>query len=394
MPSQRTVDYSALERTCGSEKGDPRSDIYFLGCVFYQMLTGQLPMEESRARTCSRRCSSGASARSCPLSEHRHAPDPELARDRREDDEGRAQGALPDHGRGLADLEAYEKRGRSGFIGLESRRRADEPEYLVDLDDDLRRDRARHRGEAAAGTSPCRRGRVRRSPAGRSLCVEAQSEIQDAFRKTLTKMGYRVILVGDPERAAERYRESPPDAVIFDCRRPRPRAVDAHSTCTRKPSRTVKTSRRSSSSAPAGRSSLSREDPDAANSVDRDDQARRDEAVQAAIKRPAPLSTDSARPRAYISGGPFRSSWRRLRLGPGEPRAGADGRWRSCARSPALGDRRTTAIPATTTATPPEPLSTSPRPRGASPRGAGRARPCGCVAGGLGPQRRERSVQR
>ncbi len=40
VKSQRTVDYSALERTCNSPKGDPRSDIYFLGCVFYQMITG------------------------------------------------------------------------------------------------------------------------------------------------------------------------------------------------------------------------------------------------------------------------------------------------------------------------------------------------------------------
>jgi hypothetical protein len=29
-------------------------------------------------------------------------------------------------------------------------------------------------------------------------------------------MGYRPILVGDPERAAERYRESPVDGLIFD----------------------------------------------------------------------------------------------------------------------------------------------------------------------------------
>ncbi|MGA8349927.1 MAG: hypothetical protein WB773_19210, partial [Isosphaeraceae bacterium] len=48
------------------------------------------------------------------------------------------------------------------------------------------------------------------------LCVEAQAEIQDALRKSLTLMGYRVLLVGDAERAAERYRESPTDAVIFD----------------------------------------------------------------------------------------------------------------------------------------------------------------------------------
>ncbi len=48
------------------------------------------------------------------------------------------------------------------------------------------------------------------------LCVESQAEIQDALRKNLSGMGYRVMLVGDAERAAERYREAPVDAVIFD----------------------------------------------------------------------------------------------------------------------------------------------------------------------------------
>ena len=47
---QRTVDYSALERTCGSPKGDKRSDIFFLGCVFYQMLTGQVAMVETETK--------------------------------------------------------------------------------------------------------------------------------------------------------------------------------------------------------------------------------------------------------------------------------------------------------------------------------------------------------
>jgi CheY-like chemotaxis protein len=53
-------------------------------------------------------------------------------------------------------------------------------------------------------------------PTKQVLCVETQTDIQDAFRKFLSKMGYRVFLVSDAERAAERYRESPPDAVIFD----------------------------------------------------------------------------------------------------------------------------------------------------------------------------------
>jgi len=48
------------------------------------------------------------------------------------------------------------------------------------------------------------------------LCVESQEAIQKAFRQTLSAMGYRVLLLSDAERAAERYRESNPDAVIFD----------------------------------------------------------------------------------------------------------------------------------------------------------------------------------
>ena len=40
-------------------------------------------------------------------------------------------------------------------------------------------------------------------------------------------MGYRVILVSDAERAAERYKESPPDAVIVDVDGLGVEAVDA-----------------------------------------------------------------------------------------------------------------------------------------------------------------------
>jgi DNA-binding response OmpR family regulator len=51
----------------------------------------------------------------------------------------------------------------------------------------------------------------------RVLCVEAQPEIQDALRKNLSQMGFRALIMGDPESAAERFTESDIDAVIFDC---------------------------------------------------------------------------------------------------------------------------------------------------------------------------------
>ncbi len=78
VKSQRTVDYSALERTCKSPKGDPRSDIYFLGCVFYQMVTGQLPMEESESKDMLKKMLVRSFGAIKPIADHPYAPDDEL----------------------------------------------------------------------------------------------------------------------------------------------------------------------------------------------------------------------------------------------------------------------------------------------------------------------------
>ena len=77
---QRTVDYSALERTCGSPKGDPRSDIFFLGCVYYQMLTGQLAMSEVESKDPLAKMLKRSFGAIKPLSEQRNAPSEELTR--------------------------------------------------------------------------------------------------------------------------------------------------------------------------------------------------------------------------------------------------------------------------------------------------------------------------
>ena len=77
---QRTVDYSALERTCGSPKGDPRSDIFFLGCVFYQMLTGQLAMSEVESKDPLAKMLKRSFGAIKPLSEQRNAPSEGLTR--------------------------------------------------------------------------------------------------------------------------------------------------------------------------------------------------------------------------------------------------------------------------------------------------------------------------
>jgi serine/threonine-protein kinase len=50
IENPRTIDYAALERATGVRKDDARSDIFFLGCIVYHMLTGKAPMEETRDR--------------------------------------------------------------------------------------------------------------------------------------------------------------------------------------------------------------------------------------------------------------------------------------------------------------------------------------------------------
>src|SRR5205823_9401380 len=44
----RTVDYAGLERATGAKKGDVRSDIFCMGCVFYEMLSGHAPLVHTR----------------------------------------------------------------------------------------------------------------------------------------------------------------------------------------------------------------------------------------------------------------------------------------------------------------------------------------------------------
>jgi serine/threonine protein kinase len=223
MQSQRTVDYSALERTCVSEKGDPRSDIFFLGCVYYQMLTGQAAMKESESKDMLQKMLVRGFNSILPLSEHRLAPDPELSRVVEKMMKIDLKARYQNMDDVLADLERYESHLKMGISGIETSEE-EEPEYLDDFSDLF--------GHSAAETAAAPLGiGVPAQPAVEThknvLCVEAQDEIRNAFRKSLSKMGYRVFLVSDAERAAERYRESPADAVIFDADGLGPEWVDA-----------------------------------------------------------------------------------------------------------------------------------------------------------------------
>jgi serine/threonine protein kinase len=188
----RTVDYSALERTCGSPKGDPRSDIYFLGTVYYQMLTGVLPLPEVEATDRLAKMLKRSFGAIKPIGEMRYAPPEELCRIIEKMMKMDLQKRYQSMGEVLNDLEAFYMHETKG-APLPSR-------GPTSNDDDLFFQAFEKRASFHKHV----------------LCVEVQDSIQQAFKKSLTPLGYRVLLVNDAERAAERYVESPPDAVVFD----------------------------------------------------------------------------------------------------------------------------------------------------------------------------------
>ncbi len=238
---QRTVDYSALERTCGSERGDPRSDIYFLGCIFYQVLTGRLPLPEVEADDPLAKMLKRSFGAIKPISEMDHAPDPALCRIIEKmmkinlDDRYQSMNDV------VRDFDLYysELTGEAApkieiqhevetDIGdLFMKQRREEESHQQSLDDSSNRRRLMVEEARPAAVRASFNGddddddddgdfEIGTFKQPQVLSVEAQDEIRTAFRKTLSKMGYRVLLVSDAEIAAERFREVGVDVVVFD----------------------------------------------------------------------------------------------------------------------------------------------------------------------------------
>ena len=169
----RTIDYAGLERATNVRKDDSRSDIFFVGAIYYQLLSGRPPLAETRERA--QRLSKSRYQNVKPIAEI--APDVPLALARIV---GKAMEFDPDRryqtpGEMLADLKLAAKRVAEGKDSAEQ----EENKPLLE-------------GHESDGSSR------------RLMIVESDMRMQNLLRELFKKCGYRVLVTSDPERLFER----------------------------------------------------------------------------------------------------------------------------------------------------------------------------------------------
>ncbi len=182
----RTIDYAGLERATGAKRDDPRSDIYFLGCMYYHILTGQSPLIETKDRT--QRLSKTRFQSVQPILQVDPTIPKVLVPVVTKAMEFNPVYRFQTPAEMLAELHAA-----AAKLGVEE---------TIAV-----RPSASERAEAAASAAMQRV----------IMFVESNVEMQNAFRKRLKTHGYRVLVTQDPARAIERFKEQPDvaECVIF-----------------------------------------------------------------------------------------------------------------------------------------------------------------------------------
>jgi serine/threonine-protein kinase len=193
-PNARTIDYAALERATGVRKDDTRSDIYFLGCVYYHMLSGRPPLVETRDRVqrlSKQRLTEVPAIRDVePSVPSAVAMVVGKAMSLDADKRYQTPGAM------LIDIEALLKRLAEGTASEEE----SEPD--------------RQQRERAAAVLEVRQKRGQQAV----MVVESNARMQDILRDGLKRAGFRVLVTSDPRRALERFwgGEKAADCIIFN----------------------------------------------------------------------------------------------------------------------------------------------------------------------------------
>jgi serine/threonine-protein kinase len=185
--SRRTVLYAGLERATGVRMDDPRSDIFFAGTIFYEMLTGVAPISGVRDRA------------------------------------QQAGKALYRDIQPLLELAPKVPLALSMVVNkaLEfdpDRRYQTAADMLVDLKLAIKRVKTAEEGGRVAGQElSSSEGHDEQGQPRKLMIVESDVKMQDTLRDQFKKNGYRVLVSSDPERVLARFFDDhrAADIVLF-----------------------------------------------------------------------------------------------------------------------------------------------------------------------------------
>ncbi len=166
---QNALEYSTLEKHTGAPRNDPRSDLYFLGGILFELLTGQPPYARTRDRDERK-----------SFQRYRDVPPIETI-----------DPSLPRPIRSIVNK----------LMDIDPIQRYQTPtEVLGDV-------------QRAIQTS---NSQTTREESGKPtvLCLESRPKHQDFFRDYLTSRGFHVAIVSDPQRALKRIAENPPECLL------------------------------------------------------------------------------------------------------------------------------------------------------------------------------------
>lgn len=182
---ERAVEYATLERSTNAPDNDPRSDLYFLGAMLYELLTGTPPYAPTKS-----------------VAERKQASRYRNIRPIRQVDP-----SLP-----TPIVEVVDR-----LMEIHPQSRYQTPTEVVE---DLRaivgdRGVTEEASAAPPAPEPTTTPTSSASSTPTILCVENRLKQQDSLREYFNKHGYRVLLLRDVERAIKRIETDPPHGIVL-----------------------------------------------------------------------------------------------------------------------------------------------------------------------------------
>ena len=176
--AQRSLDYATLEDGSGAPPNDPRSDLYFLGTIYFELLSGQHPYPRAKSREERQQFSRYWNAQ--PITNiDPHVP--------------------------TFVVEIVEK---LMHLNADFRYQSAE-EALVDLKHAL------ERLETDSSDTDQTDDAKKDDHETTLMFVEQRTDQQKLVREYFTSRGFRVLLVSDMQRALNRLRTAPPDCLVL-----------------------------------------------------------------------------------------------------------------------------------------------------------------------------------